>query len=99
MDSPTHDQVMIAPAMIGSGPAGLKRAPEIGKREGGYLLVEAQLDGGRIERVHRLADLLEVILLLPGLPAMRIKCAKAAEEHLPADAQLRVETDQPRDFF
>src|SRR5215470_15804662 len=90
--------MMVAPAVIRTGTAGLQCPPEVGKRERGDLLIHAELHGGRKEGVERLAYLLEVVLLLPGLSAVSVEHTQATEKHLTADAQSGVQADHPSDF-
>ena len=91
--------MVITPAVIGSGSAECQGAAEIRERECRDLLIHAELSRGGVERVERLADLLQVVLLLPRLAAMSIERAKAAEEDLASDANLRVETDDVGNFL
>src|SRR5262249_58194824 len=80
-------------------PARLKRAPEVRHRERRDLGVDSPERQRRVEGVEGLARLLQQIPLLVTLARVSVEAAERAEENLASDRELRVETDDARDFL
>src|SRR6185295_2110186 len=99
-------KVMVAPGVIRSDVAArsgrLKRSPEVGEREGGHLTVQAELDGGVVERGDGLTHLHEQARLRSELILVRVEASELTEENLTVGSERgrrRVELDHLRNLL
>src|SRR4029453_6319260 len=102
-DGTPHNQMMIAPGMIGShdcaGPGRLERSSEIRERDRGHILRYVHFNGGVVKRLHGISDLYQEIVLRCHLILVGIKAPQRAEEDLPAQWRRRclIKTNQLSD--
>ena len=74
---------MTAPCVIGARRAvGRKRAAEIGHRETRHLLRHTHFHRRLVERIHRLAEILEKAVLLCQLAFVSVEAIDGDEENL-----------------
>ena len=94
--------MVIAPAVVRAdvayGAGGLERSAEIRERERRHLVLELQLDGGVVERLHRLGELGEVVPLVVDLILVRVVSALGTEEDLALHAEGLVDADHLGDL-
>jgi len=85
-DRSTHDEVMIAPCVVGSDGARrsrrLQSATKIRQGESDDLRFDPQLNGGIVERFHRVTDLRQQCGLRVHLALVRIKASQGTEKNL-----------------